>query len=90
DLFLTTPSDGITDLYAKIGTKVYGTSLVLGFKTLDAENTSANYGTETFFDVQRTFWGHLTPRLTAAFFNTADTSVAADTTKLWLGITYKY
>jgi len=90
DLFLTTPSDGITDLYAKIGTKVYGTSLVLGFKTLDAENTSANYGTETFFDVQRTFWGHLTPRLTAAFFNTADTSVAPDTTKLWLGITYKY
>jgi len=90
DLFLTTPNDGITDLYAKIGTKIYGTSLLVGIKTLEAENTSVDYGTETFFDIKRTFWGHVTPRLTGAFYDSDDDTVAVDTNKLWLGITYKY
>ncbi len=90
DLFLTTPADGITDLYAKIGTKIYGTSLLVGIKTLEAENTSADYGTETFFDIKRTFWGHVTPRLTGAFYDSDDDTVAVDTTKIWVGLTYKY
>lgn len=101
DKFLTTPANGLEDIYARVSYKIAdahetinGTSLDAIYHDFNAEEGASNYGYEWDFQVSKTFKteGFVTNDVTVtakyADYN-ADT-FATDTEKFWLTAGVKF
>jgi hypothetical protein len=85
DKFLTTPDDGIEDLYVGVTGKALGADLMLVFHDFSAETGSGDWGTE--FDVSAN-WAigkHYAVLLKGATYDSDDFST--DASKYWVMLT---
>jgi len=81
DTFLSTPEDGIEDLFLGVKGDVNGFKWQAIYHDFSAEDSSRNLGDEIDLSVAKKVNEHLSLLFKAAFYN-ADTH-ASDTTKLW-------
>ena len=81
DKFLSTPADGINDLYVSVGTRLNGVDLSVVWHDLSADFGSADYGTEIGL-VATTKAGPVGLMLKYADFS--PDGFSTDTSKLWL------
>lgn len=95
DKFLTTPANGLEDRYASLGYKLpfgdawlKGMEITTAYHDFQANNGSADYGTEWDASIQQTFYDHYTVGLKFADYN-AD-SLMTDTTKVMAWVVVKY
>jgi len=88
DKFLTTPNDGITDLYVSAGTSLYGAKIYAAYHWFDAEHGNTDYGREFDFDIKRKFYDHYTAQVTYGQYIAENYS--SGTKKLWLSLIYNY
>ena len=96
DKFLTTPANGIKDLYGSLGwsgRKVLGLdslTVTLIYHSFSAEHVSSNYGAE-WDSVVSGKWHHYVALLKYADYSAASTTpvaIARDTRKFWAQIEY--
>jgi Alginate export len=88
DRFLTTPVNGLKDLYVNLGATAMGAQFMLSFHDYKSDINDIDYGTEWNISATKK-WGAVAYTIKyASFDNEAllDTpaGVAADTTKFWL------
>lgn len=88
DKFLTTPVDGLNDLYVKAVTKVAGMKLVGVYHDFSSDNGSTDYGTELDVVLVKPIDKNLKASLKYADYS-AD-SFSADTQKIWLSLDMKF
>ena len=88
DKFLTTPSDGIEDLYVSVAGKYRGTSYSVVYHRFDPETGGPSYGSEWDLVVKRPFTERYSIDLIYANYNAS--SHATDTQKLWVMFTAKF
>lgn len=92
DKFLTTPGNGVRDLYVSAGyalpkpTKIGGLSAVVAWHDFRSDRLSQHYGTE--WDAQVTLKPHKRIALTAKYADYNAKSFATDTKKFWLQLDY--
>lgn len=89
DQFLTTPADGLEDLYLKAGYKVAGWNLQAVYHDFSAETGGEDYGSEIDVAASTTLAGRYKLLLKAARFS-ADSAAFADTTKIWIMVTMNF
>jgi hypothetical protein len=82
DKFLSTPANGIEDIYVKLGVKAYGVNFLAVYHDFGAEQGSLDHGSEWGLNISRKFFDRLTLGLKYADYNADNTST--DTEKLWL------
>lgn len=93
DKFLTTPANGIEDLYFTAGVTWKGvgpldTLAILGaYHEYDAEHVDADYGSELNAQVQAK-WHRFTATLKYADYSQGLPAVARDTSKMWFQLEY--
>ncbi|MEZ0223668.1 MAG: alginate export family protein [Alphaproteobacteria bacterium] len=100
DLFLTTPAEGLEDRYGRFTYRVSGLGWIDGlafdvlYHDFDAENTSADYGTEWDFQIRKSFETRdfLTKEwnLSAKYAAYEADTFGADTNKFWLTVGTKF
>ena len=88
DMFLSTPDEGINDLYLTVKGSVGKWNLTGVYHDFSAEDGSADWGTELDFSAARKLNDNYSLLLKAALYN-AD-QYAADTTKFWIMLTGNY
>ncbi len=88
DLFLTAPPDGLNDLYGAVGTVLYGHKIDLIYHDFQADEGSADYGTEFDVMVTKKFADHYTVQ--AAYANYDADEYKVDTEKFWLQLTVNF
>ncbi|WP_300530551.1 hypothetical protein [Maricaulis sp.] len=93
DAFLTTPADGIRDIYIRVGYTFpevpIGQSLntAIIYHDFDSENGGGDLGSEIDFVVNSGLTDNVSLQFKAAIFDGGD-SGPADRDKFWLGLTY--
>ncbi len=88
DKFLTTPADGIEDLYFSIGTKIHGVNVSLIYHGFSPELGGADYGSEWDLVIKKPF-----AKRYAVVFKYANydaRSFAVDTEKAWVMLTANF
>jgi len=101
DKFLTTPANGLEDIYLRFAYKVdgvhawvNGTTFDAIYHDFDAENTSTDYGKEWNFQLAKTFKteGFVTKDVTVTlkYADYNANSFATDTDKFWLMVGTKF
>jgi Alginate export len=88
DQFLTTPDDGLRDLYGILSTNVAGVKIDLIYHGFQADEGDIDYGTEFDTMLTKKFGKHYT--LQAAYANYSADEYKTDTEKFWLQITMSY
>lgn len=94
DKFLTTPANGIEDMYGSLKYVVSGMGLIDGltlvgvYHNFDAEDTGAHYGDEVDFLISKTWYKHFTTAVKYANYNADE--FATDTEKVWAQLEIKY
>lgn len=88
DKFLTTPANGLEDLYVTLSTKLAGPNIAVTYHQFDADEGGANYGDEIDFVVGQKFGKNYDATLKLAQYNAEDFS--KDTTKVWLMLGAKF
>jgi hypothetical protein len=92
DRFLTTPANGLRDLYANLGATAMGAQFMLSYHKFKSDVKSIDYGTEWDLSATRK-WGAVAYTIKYAMFNndsllekvgTSTVATASDTTKFWL------
>ncbi len=88
DKFLTTPVDGIEDLYFSIGTKVHGASVSLLYHRFSPEAGGPNYGSEWDLVIKKP----IAKRYAVVFkyANYDARNLGADTEKAWVMLTANF
>jgi len=89
DLFLTTPADGLDDLYLRAGLDLGGWQLDLRLHDFSAETGGADYGSELDLAAKRGLGERYDLLLQVATFDADDPSFS-DTTKAWLMLTARF
>ena len=86
DQFLTTPADGLRDVYALITGKVHGVKLLGVYHEFSDDTGSMDYGKEWNFLVSKKFGKHYSVLAKYAYFdsNTASGNFRFDTQNFWL------
>ncbi len=82
DQFLTTPPDGVVDLYGALGTTLWGVNMLGVYHQFDAAEGSTDYGHEINAQVTKKFSEHYS--LLAAYANYFANDFKTDTWKFWL------
>ncbi|MGR9074018.1 MAG: alginate export family protein [Gammaproteobacteria bacterium] len=82
DLFLTTPADGIRDIYGMLGANVFGVNVMGVYHDFDDDTGHINYGKEYDFLAVKKFGAHYTLLAKYAYYD-AD-NFGTDTQKFWL------
>jgi len=85
DLFLTTPTEGLVDIYVTAATKLAGAKLVLTYHDFSADESSAtvdDMGSEIDFVFAKKFDKNYSAGLKYASYSAGDIKV--DTDKLWI------
>ncbi len=85
DKFLTTPPDGLQDVYGLLSTAVSGVNVKLIYHDFQADEGSADYGTEFDASVSKKFYDHYT--LMATYANYDADELHTDTEKIWVSLT---
>lgn len=88
DQFLTTPDDGLNDLYIKLGTKVADINLLAFYHDYSAAKGSADYGNE--IDLQATYDFGKYYSVGAKYAKYSKGDVAADDDKVWAWLEVKF
>lgn len=88
DMFLGTPATGIEDLYLSVGTKLAGVKLLAVYHDYEAEQTSADLGSEWGLVVAKSFDKNYGLSLKYADYDAP--SGGSDKSKLWLTATAKF
>ena len=100
DRFLTTPADGIQDIYiTAVATGVFGGKVLVSYHMLESDNMSYDYGDELNVLFARKFKKYFTFGTKAAFYD-ADRNATAlaraggvqnnDVTKVWAWLQFDY
>jgi hypothetical protein len=89
DMFLSTPYDGVEDLYGSVGGKVGPVKLAAVYHDFQAEDSSEDFGTEVDLVATWPVMKGLTLQAKYATFN-SDSDRYSDTDKVWLSAQYKY
>ncbi len=92
DKFLTTPKDGLEDVYVSVGKKLYGVELLASYHDYSSDNLDYDYGTELDFSAGMKINKSLSLLLKYANFSgdknttnaTKNLAVTKDVDKLWL------
>lgn len=82
DLFLTTPDEGLEDLYVSVGADLWGFKAKAVYHDFSANENGEDFGNELDLQVARTFTRHYTAVLKYADFD-SDSDSKPDTMKLW-------
>lgn len=103
DRFLTTPADGVVDMYGTLAVKIAGANLALIYHDFDADRGGYNYGSEWDVQLTRPFFEHYTLGVKYARYEAAGNATnlarngatsagkqAYDLTKLWLWAEMKF
>jgi hypothetical protein len=92
DKFLSTPSEGLIDLYFQLDykLKVRGKPIVVRvvYHDFDSDNASISYGTEIDFRLLYTLGKNSSLILKYAGYSADE--FASDTTKFWAGFQYRF
>jgi len=88
DKFLTTPPDGLQDVYGLLSTAISGVNVKLVYHDFQADEGSADYGTEFDAMVSKKFYDHYT--LMAAYGNYNADELHTDTEKIWVSLTVAF
>ena len=87
DKFLTTPADGIEDIYVGVSGKLGPVKLQAVYHDFSAEDSSTSYGTELDLVATWAFAKGFSTQLTYAYYDADD--FATDTTKIWFTLQFK-
>ncbi len=88
DQFLTTPADGLRDLYGILSSNIAGVKVDLIYHSFQADEGGSDYGTEFDAMLTKKFGKHYT--LQAAYANYNADEYKTDTEKFWLQITMAF
>ena len=89
DQFLTTPADGLRDLYVSVGAKAGDWSLGAIYHDFSADRGGDRYGSELDLTAGRDLSQHHSLLIRAARFSADDASFS-DVTKFWLMLTSRF
>jgi hypothetical protein len=89
DMFLSTPKEGLRDMYFTVVGKVFGAKLVAVYHDFETDKSSLDAGSEFDILLQKTFKEHYTVGIKYADYNadseyTAVNAKSVDTEKFWL------
>ncbi|MEO7558498.1 MAG: alginate export family protein [Gammaproteobacteria bacterium] len=98
DQFLSTPKDGLQDIFVTIGKTVMGVNLAAVYHDYASDNLSYNYGTEWNFLATKKIDKNLSLTLKYAAYNGAkntlntarNIALTRDTDKLWLQADFQF
>jgi hypothetical protein len=94
DLFLTTPAQGIRDVYVSAGTTAWDVQFLAEAHDFRSDFGSIHYGSEFDIGASRAFTKQLTGKLELAYFQESDrlagTARKPDTTKIWVTLVYQW
>lgn len=94
DQFLTTPAQGIRDVYLSAGTTVWDVQLYTEIHDFRSDFGSIHYGSEVDFGATHAFTKQLTGKIELARFQEADVLAGAarkpDTSKVWVTLVYQW
>lgn len=82
DKFLTTPADGIRDVYASLGGNVAGTNLLFVYHNFKDDTGNKSYGDEYDFQITKNFGNHY--HLLAKYAYYVADGFSNDTQKVWV------
>jgi len=82
DQFLTTPTDGLRDVYTSLETKIEGVKLLGAYHKFTDDTSSINYGDEWNFFIHKKFAKHYWISAKYAYFN--GDNGRFDTQNFWL------
>ncbi|MEH6634625.1 MAG: alginate export family protein [Halioglobus sp.] len=88
DIFLSTPGDGVEDLYGSVGTKLGSVTLVAVYHDFQAEDSSEDFGKEIDLAASWVLTKRLTMQAKVASFD-SDSDRYSDTDKVWFTAQYK-
>ena len=88
DKFLSTPIDGIEDLYFSIATKIHGANVALRYHRFSPEVSGPDYGTEWDLVIKKVFAKRYS--LVFKYANYDARSHATDTQKAWVMLTANF
>ena len=88
DKFLTTPGDGIEDVYASVFTNILGAKAGVIYHDFEADEGGANYGDE--IDVVIAKQVHKNVHLLFKYANYNADDFGTDTEKAWLQLTINF
>ncbi len=81
DVFLTTPADGLQDIYLSVTTNVKGVKLLAVYHDYSADTGNADHGSEINLLAAKKYGDHYTVLLKYADYSAGDSGT--DTRKLW-------
>jgi len=85
DQFLTTPTDGLEDIYVTVVGKVLGAKVVAVYHDFETDKGSDDAGDEIDLLVQKSFMKHYTLGMKYSDYDAGDSSVGkVDTEKFWV------
>ena len=89
DMFLSTPKEGLEDMYVTVVGKVFGAKLVMAYHNFETDKSSLDAGSEFDILLQKTFMKHYTLGVKYADYNSDSeyskvNSKSVDTEKFWL------
>jgi len=94
DQFLSTPKEGLTDIYASIGGKAAGGKWAVIYHKFDADDASAtvdNLGSELNAVYTKSFSKHYSAGIKIASYSAGDSTAGkVDTDKIWLWLNAKF
>lgn len=98
DRFLTTPADGLEDLFLTVGTALAGFNLAAQYHQYKSDNLGYRYGDELDISVARKLTGNLTALLKYADYRgdegatlaARNAALAQDVQKFWLQADFQY
>ena len=91
DVFLGTPTDGLTDMYASVSGKLGGGKWMVAYHEFDADEGSADYGDELDISFAKSFGKHYSAGVKYAAYSAGDASTGkVDTDKVWLWLGAKF
>ncbi len=90
DKFLSTPADGLEDLYLSVSTKLAGPKIALIYHKFDANEGSVDYGDEIDLAISQDFAKRYNVLLKGAAYSQGDAGTPTDTTKVWLQLSAKF
>lgn len=88
DQFLTTPPQGLNDLYGALAMKIFGLRLATIYHQFDSATGNMDYGREIDAQVEKKFAGHYTVLFKYANYFAND--FANDTQKIWLSVSVNF
>ncbi len=85
DMFLTTPADGLEDIYFTVVGNILGAKVVAVYHDFETDNLGLDAGNEFDILAQKTFKQHYTVGVKYSDYNSGDATVSpVDTEKFWL------